>query len=102
MRKFKLYTGQRNFGEEKRGGEGIVSFGNWHREPVAFKLLKLGKIGDDDVLDVVISNAEKTRAEFETASNLSHQNILKVLHLFRYQESKKIGNCRFCETGPSS
>ena len=33
---------------------------------------------------------KKTRAEFETASKLSHPNILKVLHLFRYQETEKI------------
>ena len=37
-----------------------------------------------------ISNAEKTRAEFETVSNLSHLNILRVLHVFRYQETEKL------------
>ena len=35
--------------------------------------------------------AEKTRAEFETASKLSHPNILKVLHVFRYQEKENNG-----------
>ena len=44
-----------------------------------------------------ILNAEKTRAEFETASKLSHPNILKVLHVFRYQETEKIGNHRSLE-----
>ena len=39
-------------------------------------------------------NAEKTRAEFETASKLTHPNILKFLHLLRYQETEKIGNYR--------
>ena len=43
MLRFKLYTRRRNFGEGQRGGEGIVSFGTWHREPAASKLLKLGK-----------------------------------------------------------
>ena len=31
-------------------------------------------------------------AEFETASKLSDSRILKVLHVFRYQETEKIGN----------
>ena len=44
MLKFKLYTGKRNFETGKRGGEGIVTFGHWHRKPAAFKLLELGKI----------------------------------------------------------
>ena len=35
MVKFKLYTGRRNFKTGKRGGEGIVCFGTWHREPAA-------------------------------------------------------------------
>ena len=35
MVKFKLYTGNRNFKTGKRGGEGIVCFGTWHREPAA-------------------------------------------------------------------
>jgi len=33
----------------------------------------------------------------ETASKLSHPNILKVLHVFRYQETEKIGNHRSLE-----
>ena len=37
-------------------------------------------------LTVGILNAEKTRAEFETASKLTHPKILKVLHVFRYRE----------------
>ena len=94
MLKFKLYTGKRNFENIKKGGEGFVSFGKWHSEPAAFKLLELGKIEGVEVLLNAISNAEKTRAEFETASKLSHPNILKVLHLFRYQETEKIGNYR--------
>ena len=73
MRKFKLYTEKRNFKTYKK--EGLVSFGTWHREPAAFKLLPLGKFGN-------------TRAEFEILSNLSHPNILKVFHYFRYQETK--------------
>ena len=94
MQKFKLYTGKREFQNEKTGGEGIVSFGTWHGKPAAFKRTKLGEI--EDVVDAtdVILNAEKTRAEFETASKLSHPSILKVLHVFRYQETEKIGNYR--------
>ena len=92
MLKFKLYTGKRNFENGKRGGEGFVCFGTWHQKPAAFKLLELGKIEDvDRVLDRIF-NAKKTRAEFETASKLSHPNILKVVHLFRYQETEKIEN----------
>ena len=94
MLKFKLYTGKRNFESGKIGGEGIVCFGTWHQKPAAFKLLELGKIDVAGSLHVGISNAEKTRAEFETASKLSHSTILKVLHLFRYQETEKIGNFR--------
>ena len=94
MLKFKLYTRKRNFENGKKGGEGIVTFGTWHREPAAFKLLELGKIEYVDDLSDGISNAEKTRAEFETASKLSHPNILEVLHLFRYQETEKIGRFR--------
>ena len=63
----------------------------------AFKLLELGKI--EFVQDAVegISNAEKTRAEFETVSKLSHPNILKVLHVFRHQKTKKQNNIRTLE-----
>ena len=96
MFKFKLYTGKRKFKNEKRGGEGIVSFGTWHRKPAAFKSLELGKIQNPDSEKTIdsISNAEKTRAEFETVSKLSHPNILKVFHVFRYQETEKVGNYR--------
>ena len=97
MLKFKLYTGKRNFKNEKIGGEGIVTFGNWHREPAAFKLLKLGKIQDVDKTKDAILNAEKTRAEFETISKLSHPNILKVLHVFRHQTTKKRNESRSFE-----
>ena len=92
MKNFRLYTGKREFGSEKRGGEGIVSFGQWHMKPAAFKMLKLGEIEYVEDLKDGISNAQKTRAEFETASKLSDPHILKVLHVFRYQESEKIGN----------
>ena len=63
----------------------------------AFKLLELGKI--EFVQDAVegISNAEKTRAEFETVSKLSHPNILKVLHVFRHQKTRKRNNIRSLE-----
>ena len=94
MLKFKLYTGKRKFKNEKRGGEGTVSFGTWRSEPAAFKLLDLGKIEYANWTKDGISNAEKTRAEFETASKLSHPNILKVFHVFRYQETEKIGDFR--------
>ena len=94
MLKFKLYTGRRNFKNEKRGGEGIVSFGTWHREPAAFKLLDLGKVERGKRHADTILIAEKTRAEFETALKFSHPNILKVYHLFRYQETEKIGDFR--------
>ena len=92
MLKFKLYTGKRNFKNEKIGGEAVVSFGTWHGEPVAFKLLELGKIEEVDWADEAISKAEKTRAEFLTTSKLDHQTILRVLHVFRYQETKKFRN----------
>ena len=95
MLKFKLYTGKRNFKNGKKGGEGIVTFGTWHREPAAFKLLKLGKIEKVDQASDGILNAEKTRAEFETVSKLSHPNILKVLHVFRHQKTNKRNNFRF-------
>ena len=98
MLSFKLYTdfkgSKRNLKNGKRGGEGIVSSGHWHGEPAAFKLLDLGKIKFVDKLKDGISNPEKTRAEFETASKLSHPNIVRVFHLFRYQETEKIGNLR--------
>ena len=63
----------------------------------AFKILELGKI--EFVQDAVegTSNAEKTRAEFETVSKLSHPNILKVLHVFRHQKTKKQNNIRTLE-----
>ena len=89
MIKFKLYTGKRNFKNRKSGGQGIVSFGTWHGEMAAFKLLELGKIEEVQELPTGISNAEKTRAEFETVSKLSHPNILKVLHVFRHQKTGK-------------
>ena len=91
MKRFKLYTGKREFRNEKRGGEGIVSFGKWHNKPAAFKRMKLEQIEKVDNLIDAILKAEKTRAEFETASKLSHPNILKVLHVFRYQEKETMG-----------
>ena len=94
MLRFKLYTGKRNFENGKKGGEGIVSFGHWHGEPAAFKLLDLGKIKFVHKVKDGISNAEKTRAEFETAKKLKHSNIVRVFHSFRYQETEKIGNVR--------
>ena len=97
MKKFKLYTGKREFGSEKIGGEGIVSFGSWHQKSAAFKRLKLGEIEFVEKLRDGLLNAKKTRAEFEIAKNLSHPNILKVLHVFRYQETEKIGNYRSLE-----
>ena len=87
MLKFKLYTGKRNFKNGKKGGQGSVSFG-----PAAFKLLELGKIENVKELPTAISNAEKTRAEFETAKKLKHPNIVRVIHSFRYQETEKLGN----------
>ena len=97
MLKFKLYTGKRNFKDGKRGGEGIVTFGTWHTKPAAFKLLELGKIEFVDKIVLGISNAAKTRAEFETASKLEHPNILKVFHVFRYQEPEKFRNTRILQ-----
>ena len=44
-----------------------------------------------------ISNAEKTRSEFETVSKSSHPNILKVVHVFRHQKTKKQNNIRSLE-----
>ena len=97
MRRFKLYTGKIKFDQEKLGGEGIVSFGTWHKKSAAFKLLRLGETEDVRMLSEAISIAERTRAEFETASKLSHPNIVKVLHSFRYQESAKIKNKHLCK-----
>ena len=105
MLKFKLYTGERNFESEKRGGQGIVSFGTWHGETAAFKLLKLEKIEPHFKTSISdgISDAEKTRAEFETVSKLSHPNILRVLHVFRYQKkTKNVKVLHFCRIGLSS
>ena len=97
MKKFRLHTGKREFGREKKGGEGIVSFGQWHKKPAAFKRLKLGEIEKVEDLADEILNAQKTRAEFVTASKLSDPHILKVQHVFRYQETEKIGNHRVLE-----
>ena len=99
MLKFKLYTEKRKFKYGKKGGEGILFFGTWHREPAAFKLLDLGKIGRPDSGKTIdaISNAKKTLAEFETVSKLSHPNVLKVLHVFRYQETEKIRKNRILQ-----
>ena len=97
MKKFQLYTGKMELGNEKRGGEGIVSFGEWHNKSAAFKRIKLEEIEKVNYLDDGILNAEKTQAEFETASKLSHKNIVKVLHVFRYQETEKNGNRRLLE-----
>ena len=44
-----------------------------------------------------ISDAEKTRAEFETVSKLSHPNILRLLHVFRYQKNKKCQSAPFVQ-----
>ena len=52
------------------------------------KLEQIEKV--DNLIDAILK-AEKTRAEFETASKLSHPNILKVLHVFRYQEKETMG-----------
>ena len=99
MKKFKLYSREKKFRIEKRGGEGVVSMKEWHTKPAAFKLLKIGKIEITvrRTLADAILNAKKTQAEFETISKLSHPNILKVLHVFRYQETEKIGNKRSLE-----
>ena len=56
--------------------------------------MDLGKIEEVELTIDGISNAEKTRAEFETAKKLKHPNIVKVFHLFRYQETEKIENVR--------
>ena len=77
MLRFKLYTGKRIFENGRKGGEGLVTFGTWHEKPAAFKLLELGKIEVADKTGAGILNAEKTRAEFETASRLSHPGMLK-------------------------
>ena len=97
MLRFKLYTGKRKFKNKKTGGEGIVSFGTWHQEPAAFKSFDLGKIEIKNLQKEIISNAGKTRAEFETISKLSHPNILKVFHVFRHQKTKKRNEIRSLE-----
>ena len=96
MRRFKLYTGKRIFHQEKRGGEGTVSFGSWHNVPAAFKLVELGKLEEVETVLDAMSMTKKTTTEFDTAYNLSHPNIVKVLHLFRYQESEKMNDVRKC------
>ena len=97
MRKFKIYTGRKQFENEKRGGEGIVGFGKWHGEEAAFKKLKMEEIKAVKLTSEAISNAEKTRAEFEVTSKLRHDSIVRVLHLFRYQETVKIENSRLLD-----
>ena len=87
MRKFKLYTGKRNFKTFKK--EGLDTFRTWHRAPAAFKLLPLGKFGF-----TLFDEFENTQAEFEILSNLSHPNILKVFHYFLYQETKIFAESR--------
>ena len=48
-------------------------------------------------MSIGISDAKKTRAEFETALKLDHQNILRVLHVFRYQETEIFRNTRILQ-----
>ena len=92
MLKFKLYTGRKIFANEKKGGEAFVSFGLWHGKPAAFKVSKLERNVGSDKNTSEIFNFEKTRAEYEITSQLSHQNIVKVLHSFRYQETEIMRN----------
>ena len=87
----------RNFDNEKRGGEGFVSFEKWHGEKAAFKKLNLEKIVGGKTISEAISNAKKTRAEYEVTFKLRHKNIVRVMHLFRYQETEKIGKSRVVE-----
>ena len=102
MLKFKLYTGKRTFLDEisqeeyvkLEKGQAKVIFGTWHQNQAAFKLMILDEIEDVKKLDEGISNALETQAEYETALELSHQNVVKVLHLFRYQETDKINFIR--------
>ena len=97
MRKFKIYTGRKIFENEKRGGEGIVGFGKWHGEEAAFKKLEMEEIETVEDTSEAILNAEKTRAEFEVTSKLRNENIVRVIHLFRYQETEKFGKSRFTQ-----
>ena len=97
MRAFKLYTGAKKIENEKSGGEGTVGFGKWHAEVAAFKKIKMEKFDAVSDTSEMILSAEKTRAEFEAASKLSGANIVKVFHLFRYQETEKFNGRRFTE-----
>ena len=97
MRSFKIYTGRKTFENEKRGGEAIVGFGIWHGEEAAFKKLKMEKIEEAESTSEAILNAEKTRAEFEVTSKLRHKNIVRVFHLFRYQETEKFRKNRLTD-----
>ena len=65
----------------------MVGFGKWHGEEAAFKRVQLGKIEKGGQVPDAILNPEKSRAEFEVAKKLSHENIVKVLHVFRYQKT---------------
>ena len=90
MERFKLKNGQRKLKTKKYGGQGSVGFGKWHGQKMAFKKLKLEKIDGVEYTHQVLSNAEITRAEFEMTKGLSHKNIVKVVHLYRYQETQEV------------
>ena len=88
MIKFKPYIGKKKFTTEFAGGQGSISFGFWHCHEVAFKKMDLEKQDFSSFAEDAILNAKKTRQEYETILNLLHENIVKVYHSFRYQETR--------------
>lgn len=76
--------------------KGSVSFGHWHNRKVGFKRLKLEKQESTDLLRETVMQSKNTRQEFETTLKLRHPNIMKVYHIFRYQETKKVDEERHC------
>ena len=88
MIKFKPYIGKKKFITQFEGGEGSISFGFWHSNEVAFKKMDLEKKDFVEFAEDAIQEAKKTRQEYETTLKLSHDNIVKVFHTFRYQETR--------------
>ena len=93
MKKFKLYTWRKKeFKFEKRGGEGKVAFDYWHGQKAAFKLIDLKVIEQTEDVIAGIKNAKNSRAEFETMLKLTHENVVKVMHVFRHQKTYLTNN----------
>ena len=97
MKRFKLYTRRRKFKNEKSEGQGVVSFGTWHRKPAAFKILfqnELNSVERQTNLEYAMLNIKNITSEYTITSKLAHRNIVKVLHMFRCQRTKKRNGIR--------